>query len=73
MSERKNTSVTGGVGVSGLLGVLFVGLKLTGHISWPWLWVLSPFWIPLAIAAVALMVALIFWGLVMFAVFLRKS
>ena len=32
-----------------LLTVLFVGLKLTGYINWPWLWVLSPLWIPLAL------------------------
>lgn len=25
-----------------LLTVLFVGLKLTGYITWPWLWVISP-------------------------------
>ena len=24
------------------LQVLFIGLKLTGHIAWPWLFVLSP-------------------------------
>jgi len=24
------------------LQVLFIGLKLTGHITWPWLFVLSP-------------------------------
>jgi hypothetical protein len=28
-----------------LLGILFIGLKLTNHIQWSWLWVLSPFWI----------------------------
>lgn len=28
-----------------LLTVLFIGLKLTGYISWSWLWVLSPLWI----------------------------
>ena len=33
----------GGIGMFGLLGVLFVGLKLTGHITWSWLWVLLPF------------------------------
>lgn len=32
-----------------LLGLLFIGLKLTHYINWPWLWVLSPFWIPLAL------------------------
>jgi hypothetical protein len=29
-----------------LLLVLFVGLKLIGHISWSWLWVLAPIWVP---------------------------
>jgi hypothetical protein len=28
-----------------LLGLLFVTLKVTGHISWPWLWVTMPFWL----------------------------
>lgn len=47
-----NTSATGGVGISGLLGVAFIILKLTGVIGWAWLWVLAPFWIPLALAVV---------------------
>ena len=42
----KKVSVTVGPGVGGLLGVLFVALKLTGYIDWSWLWVLAPFWIP---------------------------
>ena len=29
--------------------MLFVGLKLTGFINWPWVWVLAPFWIPVVI------------------------
>lgn len=29
-----------------LLTVLFVGLKLTGHIDWNWAWVTSPYWLP---------------------------
>ena len=37
-------SGNGGIGVFGLLGVLFIGLKLTGYINWSWLWVLMPFW-----------------------------
>lgn len=32
------------------LGVLFVGLKLTGHIDWHWAWVTAPFWLVLSIA-----------------------
>jgi hypothetical protein len=34
------------------LGLLFIGLKLTGYISWPWVWVLSPLWIPFSVAIV---------------------
>ena len=40
-----NTSSSSGIGFPGLLTVLFVGLKLTGHITWSWWWVLSPLWI----------------------------
>lgn len=43
-----------------LLGVLFIGLKLTGHIAWSWLWVLSPFWLPFALLAVLCAGALLF-------------
>lgn len=32
-----------------LLTVLFVGLKLTGHIAWSWWWVLSPLWLPIVV------------------------
>lgn len=33
-----------------LLLVLFIGLKLTGYITWSWIWVLSPLWIPFTLA-----------------------
>ena len=42
MSEKSSSS--GGVGVFGLLGVLFVALKLLGYIDWSWWWVTLPFW-----------------------------
>jgi hypothetical protein len=32
-----------------LLALLFIGLRLSGVITWPWIWVLSPLWIPLAL------------------------
>lgn len=38
--------------ILGILGLIFITLKLTGHITWSWLWVLSPFWIPMVIAVV---------------------
>ena len=45
--------------ILGILGVLFIAFKLAGVIAWPWVWVLAPFWIPLAVAAVFLMVVVI--------------
>jgi hypothetical protein len=47
-----------GVNFLGLLALLFIALKLTGHIHWPWLWVLSPIWIPTAFVLVVASIAL---------------
>lgn len=41
-----------GAGFFGMLTILFIGLKLAGFIQWSWWWVLSPIWIPIAVAAV---------------------
>lgn len=49
MSESVTQGSAGGTSIAGLLGILFIALKLTGVISWSWVWVLAPFWIPLAI------------------------
>lgn len=32
------------------LGLIFITLKLTGHITWSWFWVTCPLWFGLAIA-----------------------
>ena len=29
----------------GILTIVFIVLKLTGHIDWNWIWVVSPIWI----------------------------
>lgn len=47
MAEGSNSG--GGIGFTGLLTVLFIGLKLTGFIHWSWWWVLSPIWISIAL------------------------
>lgn len=54
-----NNKTSGGIGFCGLLTLLFIGLKLCGVISWSWLWVLSPFWIPIALAVVICVIVLI--------------
>lgn len=51
-------SSNGGVSLCTLLGLLFLGLKLGGCINWPWIWVLCPFWIPLAFGIFVLMILL---------------
>ena len=42
-----------------LLLILFIGLKLAGVISWPWIWVLAPMWIPLGIWVISVLVMVI--------------
>ncbi len=44
-----------------LLTVLFIGLKLSGIIDWPWLWVLAPLWGQLVLLAVILIVMALWW------------
>ena len=34
------------------LGLLFIALKLTRHVDWPWSLVLAPIWVPVVIAFV---------------------
>ena len=55
MEENLNRD-TGGVSFLGLLTLLFIGLKLTGYITWSWIWVLAPLWMPIIIALVFLSV-----------------
>ena len=60
MNENRNNSGTaGGIGFCGLLTIAFIILKLTGVISWSWLWVLAPIWIPTVIVLAVLLVVLI--------------
>ena len=47
MSSEK--SQVGGVGFFSLLGLLFIGLKLTGVINWSWWLVLLPLYGPLVL------------------------
>ena len=45
----RNDNRNGGLGLGGVLFVVFLILKLTGNISWSWWWVTSPLWIPIGI------------------------
>ncbi|MGH3986431.1 MAG: hypothetical protein ACRDTZ_03825 [Pseudonocardiaceae bacterium] len=49
-----------GIGFVPALGLLFIGLKLGGAISWPWLWVLAPLWAGFVVAIVMFVLVLAF-------------
>ena len=44
-----NSNSGGGIGLSGVLLIVFIVPKLCGVIAWSWWWVLCPLWIPIAI------------------------
>jgi hypothetical protein len=50
MANSSSSSASGGIGLGGLLFVLFLGLKLGHVIDWSWWWVTAPLWIPVALA-----------------------
>lgn len=53
-----SSSSSSGIGVFGLLGVVFVVLKLIGTINWSWWWVLAPFWGSLLVGIVIFLIAM---------------
>lgn len=57
--ENKKEVAGGGITLTGLLLVAFIVLKLCGVIAWPWVWVLAPLWIPIAVVAVVFLVSII--------------
>jgi len=53
---------SGGIGIVGVLTIVFVVLKLVGVIAWSWWWVLSPLWIAVGLwVVVALIFGVIMW------------
>lgn len=58
---EEKSSNNGGIGFMGMLTILFIALKMTGYITWSWLWVLSPLWLyPLVVIVLALICAILF-------------
>lgn len=52
-----NASNNTGSLILGMLGVMFVGLKLTGYIDWSWWLVTLPFWGGAVVALVIILIA----------------
>jgi hypothetical protein len=68
--STETSSSSSGIGVFGLLGVLFVALKLLGVIDWSWWWVTIPFWGGFGVIFGLLILVAIFSGIA--AMFGRK-
>jgi len=56
-----SSSSSSGIGVLGLLGLVFVTLKLCGVIDWSWWWVTVPFWGGFALLFAILLVVGFVW------------
>lgn len=63
MSDNNRTSNTyGGITFFQGLFLVFLVLKLLGHIDWSWWWVTAPLWAPLAVLLVVLVGVLLVWA-----------
>lgn len=63
-SRKQTVVINKGIGPLSLLGIAFVVMKIMGYITWSWWWVLAPFWIPICLALVLLVLII---GLVLLA------
>ena len=54
--NNKKTTVSGGIGFTGALTILFIALKLCGVIDWAWKWVLAPIWIQAIVVGIQVLI-----------------
>ena len=52
MTNQNEKKASGSIGITTILFVVFLVLKLTGLISWSWWWVTAPLWIPICLCLV---------------------
>lgn len=50
---------TSGIGLMGILFIVFLVLKLTNFINWSWLWITAPLWMPTALVVVILILMML--------------
>lgn len=60
--KKSNNGASGGMGLLGVLQVIFIVLKLFNLIAWSWATVLIPLWIELGLITIAIVYLLIcYW------------
>ena len=57
--SKQNSKRSGGYGITTILTLIFIVLKLTNNINWPWIYVFSPIWIFLIVACISFLTVLI--------------
>lgn len=55
---NNNNNTNGGLGLTTIVFLVFLILKLTDNIDWSWWWVFSPFWIPLVLVISAFIITI---------------
>ena len=55
MNSNKSSG-SSGIGICGVLTIVFIVLKLVGVINWSWLWVLCPLWIDILLTIIVLVI-----------------
>lgn len=58
--SNKTVVKRSGISTLSLLGIVFIVLKLTGHITWSWWWVTVPFWGGLALFLGIILIVFLF-------------
>lgn len=59
-----NKSTSNGIGLGGILVIIFTMAKLTGNFDYSWWWVFAPCWLPLSIVLGAIGIAYLFAGII---------
>ena len=57
--SRPSSKRSSGYGVTSILTLIFVVLKMTNNIDWSWIYVFSPIWIFLIVACISFLTVLI--------------
>ena len=59
--SSSSSSSSSGIGFFGLLGIVFIVLKLTHYIDWSWWLVLVPLWADIGFGLLLIILALIIY------------
>lgn len=59
MSTATKTVTKGGVSLATVLVIVFAVLQWTHVIDWSWVWILSPWWITIALGLVIALISIV--------------